>query len=261
MRDKQKREKYKLKKRKEFKAVILNKSMVNNALTRDDLLELLATSFNKFLFDNFQSTEQINVATTGTGLVTPNLMDFTISTGILANSTAKAYYSMNWFNPVYSKLYIRAYMNSMNDVKAFFGFKESTEDIDWNDSVQIKESSAGFMIENGKLYAYTSRLTNTGPPAVYSQQKTEIMGIDLTKDFIFKIENEKFSTFPLPQIIPYFDIFRIITPDRIWTIRATNGTFPPEDKVHYIYFSIKNTTGTEKFIKVKSITYGEEYAD
>jgi hypothetical protein len=230
-------------------------------VTREELLELLATSFNKFLFDNFQSTEQINSAITGTGEVTTTLFNLILKTGILANSTAKAYYNLNYFNPVYSKLFMRFYLNSMANCKAFLGFKESIADIDWAAAVQIKESSAGLMIENGKLYAYTSRLTLVGPPAVYSQQKTEILGIDVTKDFIYQIENQKFSTFPLPQVIPYFDGFRIITPDRIWTLRANNETYPPEDKLHYLYACIKNTVGADKRIYLKSITYGEEYAD
>jgi hypothetical protein len=149
----------------------------------------------------------------------------------------------------------------MADCKAFFGFKESSAGIDWLDAVQIKESSSGLMIDGGKLYAYTSRKTAEGPPATYSQQKTEITGIDATRDFIYKIEFNKFSTQPLPQVIPYFDGFRIITPDRIWTLNQTNGTYPPEDIIHYLYFEIKNNTGANKFLKIKAVAIGEEYAD
>lgn len=227
----------------------------------NELLELLATKFNRFLFDNFYSTENLNSAVTGTGEVSSKIFELGLNTGVLASSTAKAYYNLNLFNPVYSNLYLRFYLNSMADCKVFIGFKESIADVDWLDGVQIKESSSGLMIENGKLYAYSSRMTAAGPPAVYSQQKTEIGGIDVTKDFIYKIINEKFSTLPLPQVIPYFDGFRIITPDRIWTLRASNGTNPPEDKVHYLVFCIKNTTGAEKILRIKNLTYGEEYAD
>ena len=226
-----------------------------------ELLELLATKFNRFLFDNFCSTENLNAAETGTAEISSSIFELKLNSGVLASSTAKAYYNLNLFNPVYSNLYMRFYLNSMADCKVFLGFKESTDDVDWADAVQVKESSVGLMVENGKLYAYSSRMTAAGPPAVYSQQKTEISGIDVTKDFIYKIINEKFFTQPLPQVIPYFDDFRIITPNRIWTQRASNGTYPPEDKVHYLVFCIENTTGAEKILRIKNITYGEEYAD
>jgi len=226
-------------------------------ITRDEVLELLATSFNRFLFDNFQSTEQINNAVTGTGEVVPNLLDMTLDTGMQANSTAKIYYAMNWFNPVYSKLYLRLYAKSISDVFAFIGFKESLSD----PTSTMTESHAGLMIYNSKLYFSTGRKLIVNGNLVQGQQKTEITGMDITKDFIYKIENNKLSTQPLPQRIPYFDGFRIITPDRIFSLRAENGTFPPLDEVHYLTAFIKNTTGTGRFIKIKTLTYGEEYAD
>jgi hypothetical protein len=66
---------------------------------------------------------------------------------------------------------------------------------------------------------------------------------------------------PLPQIIPYFDTFRIISPDRIWTTKATNSTSPPEDVAHYFMFYITNTVATNKEMTLRHLTYLEEYAD
>lgn len=218
-----------------------------------ELLELLATKFNRFMFDNFQSTEQINSAVTGTAEVTGNLFELKLNTGVLSLSTAKAYYAMNWFNPVYSTLDLRLYLNSMENLFLFCGFMEGLEE---PTSVMLN-SHAGLMVENGKLYFSTARTT----PQISGQQKTEISGADMTKDFIYKIENDKLSTFPLPQIIPYFDNFRIITPDRIWTLKATNGNYGPWDEVHYLVFYLKNLVGAQKILRVKAVTYGEEYAD
>jgi len=218
-------------------------------ITRAELMELLATGFNRFMYDQFLSTEQINSATTGSGVVTPRIMELEINTGIAANSTARCYYNTPWFNPVYSTAYFRFYLKEMSNVFAFIGFKENTAEPTFN----MTQSHSGIMCYNGKMYFSTANGTN--------QKRVEITGIDMTKDMIYKIEYNKLSTFPLPQIIPYFDTFRIITPDRIWTLKQTNETSKPKDEVHYLLLYIKNNATAEKYLRLKSITYGEEYAD
>ena len=227
--------------------------MAGQEIDKFEFLDMLATKFNKFLFDNFNSSENLNIAAVGTGEVTPALFDLDLRTGYLANSSALAYYSTPWFNPVYATLIIRAYLGSMADCFAFFGFKEGSNP----PTFDMTESHAGIMLSGGKMYFSTARTTDE----LTGQQRVEITGFDMTRDFIYKIEFNKLSTQPLPQVIPYFDGFRIITPDRIWTLKQTNSTYPPWDEVHYLMFYIKNTTGADKFLKIKALTYGEEYAD
>ena len=234
-----------------------------------ELLDLLATKFKLFMYDNFLSTDQINSAVTGTASVSNKAFKLQLNTGSLAKSKAKIYYNNNLFNPIYSTAMFRARLNSISDLRAFFGFKESSADVNWGGTPEIAESSSGFMIDDGKIYAYTSRLTDEGPPPAYSEQKTELTGLrltsnlypDVTRDFIFKIVNYNFYTFPLPQVIPYFDGFRITTPDRIWTLGTGNTTYPPEDKAHYLFACIENMTGVDKYLKFSHVTYAEEYAD
>lgn len=218
-------------------------------VTREDLLELLATSFNKFMFDNFSSTEALIFTKTGTAEVDKRWGDLTLNTGILENSTLKARYNMNLFNICYGQAYFNLYFNSIKDVFGFFGFKITPE----NPTSTMTEEHAGVMIENGKVYFSTSNGSR--------QQKVEITGIDPTRDMVYKIEYDKLFTFPLPQKIPYFDTFHIITPDRVWTLRQQNSTYPPKDTSYYCMFFIKNLVGLNKFLKVKKFIYGERYVD
>ena len=225
--------------------------------TKAELMELLATGFNKFMYDQFLSTDQIYSAITGTAEVTDKLMELRLNTGTLANSTAIAYYNNNIFNPYYATAYFHLFLDNLKhdlegnikDVFMFFGFKQSSAAPTWN----MTENHSGFMIHDGKLYSSTGDGSN--------QQLVEITGIDPTRDMIYKIEYNRFSTFPLPQVIPYFDTFHIITPDRIWTHKQTNTTIMPADQLYYLMFYITSTTGAEKILRVKAVTYGEMYAD
>jgi len=221
--------------------------------TTDELLEELQRRYNRFLIDQFYSTQRLVEVVTQTGAVSKELFQLKLSTGIQANSTVKVYYDLNLFNPHYSKAYFRVKLDSAADVFAWIGFKKSFSDPAFNDVA----SHSAIMLYNGNLYLTTGN--ELGVAAGY--QNTQVSGIDATKDFIFKIEKNKLSTMPLPQIIPYFDTFRIIAPDRVWTLRVTNSTSPPEDMAHYIVFFIKNSTNNNKTLTVSSFCYGEEYAD
>lgn len=218
-------------------------------VTKEELLELLATGFNRVMFDQMYSTEQMDSTSTGTAFVVPKIFELELNTGILSGSTAKAYYNMPLFNPVYATAYFRFFLNSVDDLFMFIGFKKNHTD----PTFTMTESHQGLMINESRLYASAADGTN--------QQRIEISGIDPTKDMIYKIKANAFSTFPLPQVIPYFDTFRIITPDRIWTEKVRTTNVYVEDQVHYIMYFIKNTVNTEKLLRVKAFTYGEEYAD
>lgn len=219
----------------------------------NEVIEELQRKFNLFLVDNFYTTEQLIEVFTQTGFSTKELFRLELSTGIQADSTIKFYYNLNKFNPHYSKAYFRLNFSSLKDVLAYIGFKRNFTDPTYD----MTESHSGLLIYQGKPYLSTGN--QIGLSAGF--QNTEISGIDFTRDFIIKIENNKLSTMPLPQIIPYFDTFRIISPDRIWTLKVTNSTYPPEDLTHYMVFFIKNLTNENRDLTLRHFCYLEEYAD
>lgn len=218
-----------------------------------DVIEELQKKYNTFLIDQFYSTERLNEVVTQTGAVTKEIFQVILSTGIQANSTVKLYYDLNRFNPWYSKAYFRVRFDSIKDIEAFVGFKKSFSDPAFDDV----ESHSMLMVKDNKIYLSTGN--EIGVTTGY--QNTEISGIDLTRDFIIKIEKNRLSTMPLPQVIPYMDTFRIISPDRVWTLKVTNSTSPPEDLTHYIMFFIKNKTNEDKRMILRHFCYLEEYAD
>jgi len=218
-----------------------------------DVVDELQKKYNYVLLDNFYSTERLVEVITQTASITKEIFQLQLKTGVQEGSTAKVYYDLNKFNPHYSKAYFRVSIDNMADVFMWIGFKKSYSDPAHDDV----ESHAAIMVRNGRLYLTTGN--ELGVATGY--QNIEITGIDCTRDFIFKIEKNKLSTMPLPQVIPYFDTFRIISPDRIWTLKVTNSTSPPEDQTHYIMFFISNTTNTNRVMTVKHFNYLEEYAD
>jgi len=226
-------------------------------VTRDELLELLATDFNKFIYDDFNyiqnwrlfSAPGLTFAKTGSAEEDIKLLQMRMNTGIQANSTLFGYYNYNIFNPMYGKAYFHLQLSSMKNIFVFFGFKET---LDLPTSA-MTEKHIGIMVENNKMYLSSSDGT--------TQQKVEIVGLDMTRDNIYRIENDKLYTYPFPYYSPYLDNVRLITPDRIWTMRQQNSTYPPDDTAYYCCFFIKNLTGADAYINVKKFIYGEEYAD
>ena len=218
-----------------------------------ELIEELQSKINHFVIDQFYSTENLVEVITQTGSLTRQLFELIFETGIQQGSTVKAYYNNNKFNPHYSKAYFRVSFENLSDVFAFVGFKKTTGDPTWD----MTESHAGLMLHEGKIYLSTANELGVS----HTQQRTQISGVDLTKDMVIKIENNKLFTMPMPQVIPYFDTFRIISPDRIWTLRVTNNTSPAEDLNHYIMFFISNTTNNNRKMFVRHFMYAEEYAD
>lgn len=219
----------------------------------DELIEELQSKYNCFLIDQFYSTENMVEVVTQTGSVTRELFELLLTTGVQQNSTAKIYYNKNRFNPHYSKAYFRLSFLELTDTFAFIGFKKTTGDPTW----VMTESHSGLMLKDGKIYLSTANELGVN----HTQQRTEISGLDLTKDMIIKIEKNKLSSMPLPQIIPYFDTFNIIALDRVWTLKVTNSTSPPEDLTHYIMFFMSNTTNNNKEVTLRHFMYEEEYAD
>ena len=216
-----------------------------------------AEDLNKYIYDNFLSSEQIETANTGTGIVSSSIMEMELNTGVTANSSAMAYYDLNYFNPLYGEAVWKIYLNSMQNVKAFWGFKESTAAPIFPSEGQMVESHSGFMLDwqNGAPHLYASVADG------YTQQKVEIYGIDLTKVENYKIQYNKFSIMPLPVIEEELGLPAIYSVERVWKEWTTLSDFPPKNAVHWIVQYVKNITGETKYLKINRFIYKEVYAD
>ena len=208
-----------------------------------------AEDLNKYLYDEYYSTENLNFTGTGTGYLNYNLFELSHETGVTQNSMCMTNYNLNYFNPIYGEAVWKCYMNSMDDCFAFFGFKETLAEPTYN----MVESHSGFMINDGKLYASVAD--------GYSQQKVEIVGIDLTRVENYKIQYNKFYIQPLPVIEEQLGLPTILSINRVWKLMTTLSNFPPDNQVHYIMQYIKNSVGTNKIIKFNRFIYKEVYAD
>ena len=204
---------------------------------------------NKYLYDNYYSTEQLNLTTTGTGYLRNNIFELSQETGVTESSISMINYSLNYFNPLYAEAVWKCYMNSMDDCFAFFGFKETLAEPTFN----MTESHAGIMVSDGKLYASVAD--------GYTQQRVEIVGIDMTRVQNYKIEYNKFYIQPLPVIEIMLGLPKVISVERVWKLQTTLSNFPPENQVHYIVQYIKNTVGADKRIVFNRFIYKEVYAD
>ncbi|MHA1228363.1 MAG: hypothetical protein ACTSPV_16645 [Candidatus Hodarchaeales archaeon] len=201
-------------------------------VTKDEFIEDFGVKNNYWILENFQSTEQINTAVTQTAVINPLLHEFTLRTGVQEGSEARAYYERNIFNPVYAKALFRLYMNDMKDCFAFFGFKQSNSAPTYN----MAESHVGFMVNDGVLYFSSARDDVDNP----GQQRQPIVNIDIEEQL------------GLPVVVPV---------TRKWSQPLTNGTYPPEDRMHHLLFYIKNNVGKDKYLRVRKLVYWEDYAD
>jgi hypothetical protein len=137
----------------------------------------------------------------------------------------------------------------MANVFAFFGFKETIAE----PTYAMVESHAGFMINNGHLYASVAN--------GYTQQRVEIVGIDCTRVENFKIAYNKFFIMPLPKVEEELGLPHILSVDRVWHDETTLSDFPPKNEVHWILHFIKNSVGAAKSLKINRFIYKEVYAD
>ena len=216
-----------------------------------------AEDLNKYLYDEYYSTEQIDETTTGTGYLGINIFELSHETGVTQNSECKTNYNLNYFNPLYGSAIWKCYMNSMDNVQVFFGFKETLADPIFPSTGVMVESHAGFMLDAGKLYASVAD--------GYTQQKVEIIGIDMTRVENYKIEYNKFFIEPLPATEEVLGLPGILTTfpfiKREWQLMTTLSVYPPINEVHYIMQYIKNNVGANKTIKFNRFIYKEVYAD
>ncbi len=216
-----------------------------------------AEDLNKFLYDNYYSTENIDETITLTGFLYNNIFELEHSTGVTEGSICMTNYNKNLFNPLYAEAVWKCYMNSMDDVKAFFGFKETLAEPIFPSDGPMVESHAGFIIDDGKLYASVGDGTE--------QQYVEIVGIDMLRVQNYKIEYNRFYIEPLPETRDTLGIPGILTTfpliKREFKLQTTLSSYPPINQVHYIVQYIKNTIGADKRIKFNRFIYKEVYAD
>jgi hypothetical protein len=222
-------------------------------LSIDDFAEFINGTLNRYVLDNFQCTETLDELCVGTGAVTRKLHEILLETGSTQNSSALLNYNNPFFNPHYSQAFFRLTIPDVTNLEAFIGFKETLAAPTFTST----ESHAGIYIINGKLYNSCGRTLTSGA----NYKNVEVMGIDLARDNIFQIQCDRLSSCPLPQLIPYYDSFRIKSFGREWSLRCSNSTYPPLDNLHYFVFWIKNTGNLQRTLSLKNFSYFEEYAD
>lgn len=215
--------------------------------------EFLNTGLNRFVYDNFLTTESLVSSLSGSSALQPKLFAVDLSTGIQQDSENMLSYDNNLFNPVYSQAYVRFTMPEITNCFAFIGFKQTLA----APTLDMTESHAGIIVSGGKIYWSTggTKGTRTG----YTNHS--MTGLDLARDSIFLIENSKLMYYPLPVVVPYYDSFYVKSLGRVWSLKARNTSFTPEDRAHYFVVYIKNTTGNNKSLLLKNFTYLENYVD
>ena len=213
-----------------------------------------AEGLNKYLYDNFYSTETINSTATLTGFLRYKIFEMSLETGVTATSICQTNYNYCYFNPLYAEAVWKMYMNEMTDCFAFFGFKESTSE----PTFDMTESHAGFMIYEGKLYGSVADGND--------QQRVEVIGIDCTRVQEYKIEYNRFYIKPLPVAESQLGLPKYPTTFpgiiRSWKMFSQLSNYPPKNQVHYIMQYITNIKNNlDKRIIFNRFIYKEVYAD
>lgn len=221
--------------------------------TIEEMTDVFGVTLRRWLSDSFSSTETIDTAINQTASVTPYLGEMALATGVQQASEAHMRYNSPFFNLRYGTLIVKAQFDSIRNVFAFIGVKETTD----LPTPDMTESHAGLMIDSGEVYFSTGNGDTLNP----NQQKVAITGFDPTNNILYKFVNNTLYYWPLPIIYPYFDGFRKETPARDWSMGQQNAVYPPKNTDHYFMAYITNTTGSDKRVKIYKIVYGEKYAD
>ena len=213
-----------------------------------------AEDLNIFLYDNFYSTEHIELTTTVTGFLLNKIFEMKLTTGTTLSSTCMTNYDTPNFNPLYGEAVWKCFSSSMDDCFIFWGFKESLAE----PTFDMSESHAGFMVEDGKLYASVADGTE--------QQRVEIIGVDVVRVENYKINYNRFFVQPLPLVEEQLGLPGVLTTfptiNREWVEITQLSNFPPENKTHYIVQYINNgKNNLDKQFTLNRFIYKEVYAD
>jgi len=223
----------------------------------DELLTHFAVSPQYFILDNFMSDSHLEGSVTQTGSTSIRMCDTILDTGVQGNSTARLNYIYPLFNPLYSTLYLRARLSSLNDVFGYMGFMETLED----PTFTMTQSHAGvfFYKAVGVVQAYWS--TGNGATLSPTYKTTVIPNLDFSRDMIYELKGPGMRWFPLPLIQPYFARQIVKQELRKWSAPYVNSSCIPKDQAHYFVWFIKNTTNVTKQMYVVSFNYTEDMRD
>ena len=213
-----------------------------------------AEDLKTYIYDNFYSTEHIELTTTVTGFLYNLIGEMRLTTGVTTGSSCMTNYDIANFNPLYAKAVWKCYTNSMDNCFAFWGFKESLS----APTFDMTESHAGFMIEDGKLYASVADGDE--------QQRVEIIGVDARRVENYKIEYNRFFVEPLPAVEVSLGLPGVLTTfpyiKREWVEITQLTNYPPTNNVHYIVQYIENgKNNLNRILTFNRFIYSEVYAD
>ena len=84
-----------------------------------------AEDLKTFIYDNYYSTEHIELTTLVTGYLHNLLGEMRLTTGVTLGSACMTNYDIASFNPLYAEAIWKLYVSSMDGCFAFWGFKET----------------------------------------------------------------------------------------------------------------------------------------
>lgn len=227
----------------------------------EELTDLLATDFMRFVWDNFQSTEQHVVDVLSTGEVVDLLHEKQLLTGVANGSFARFYYNNPVFNPQLSELFFKLRLSETNNLFAFWGVKLTTA----VPTFDMTESHAGFMYyDDGNTRRLFMSTGDSDTPTPH-QQRVEIKGWDVTNWLLYKMTANgsgiEFWMRPTPIVYPYFGDIRTVSVARQWAKVGQLASVAPLDQGHYGCAYIGNTAAQDKRMYISHVVYGERYAD
>jgi len=213
-----------------------------------------AEDLKTYIYDNFYSTEHIELTTLVTGYLYNLIGEMRLTTGVTTGSSCMTNYDIANFNPLYAEAIWKCYANSMNNCFMFWGFKESLA----APTFDMTESHAGFMVEDGKLYASVADGDE--------QQRVELIGIDVVRVENYKIAYNRFFVEPLPAVEESLGMPGVLTTfpyiKREWVEMTQLTNYPPKNEVHYIVQYIENgKNNLNKILTFNRFIYKEVYAD
>lgn len=223
----------------------------------EDLQQLVTTDLKTYFHDAFLAYGHITDFSSQTGFIYKNLAQLLVSTGVQQASEARVNYDREYFNPLYAVLRFKMRMSDMAGLTMFAGFKSTLDAPTWG----MTATCAGIYIDDkndpGVPYFYTADGDN--------YQATPLIGMDMTRWLVYEIDGYKFRYYSLPYTVPYFDenvlpgLLQGMT--RKWSGITTNGSYMPDDAMHYLVFYIRNEVGATKYLELQHVNYAEVYPD
>jgi hypothetical protein len=215
----------------------------------EDIKNTSEEELKTYFWDSFLSTDTMIFIYTGQGFAVGEITNLELHTGIVSPGSALMKYNRQAFNPHYSEVIFKMRFNSEENLLAFFGYEDGMGAI----SEDMTHSHVGIVVKDGKVYFSSADGGN--------QQRTEIVGLDLTKNYEFKIIKTELWVKELPQVVSYLGLPKVEYAAREWRKVAENDTYTADDKEHFLKIFIENSTNADKYITCNRIIYKEVYPD